>query len=105
MNAGTMRDMVTVESQVIERDEMGGQRQIWTPYWRGKAWVRFSSGGRRVENGEVVNTMTKKVTVRHHPKFTPDMRIDICGLKYRILSMDINRRDMSVSFSVELINE
>jgi len=105
MNAGTMRDIITVESQTIERDEMGGQRQRWARYWRGKAWVRFSSGSRRLENGEVVNTEIKKVTVRHHPKFSPDMRIDIGGLKYRILNMDINRRDMSVTFSVELINE
>ncbi len=105
MNAGTMRDIITVESMIIDRDEMGGQRQLWNPYWRGKAWVRFSSGARKVENGETVNTMTKKVTVRHHPRFTPDMRIDIGGLKYRILSMDVNRKDMSVTFSVELINE
>lgn len=105
MNAGTMRDIISVESQTITRDEMGGQTQEWKPYWRGKAWVRFSSGSRKAVNGEIVNTMTKKVTVRHHPRFSPDMRLDIDGLKYRILSIDTSKKDMSTTFTVELINE
>ena len=105
MNAGTMRDMITVESMTMTRDDTGGQQRQWSTYWRGKAWVRFSSGGRKSVDGEIINTMTKKVTVRHHPAFRPDMRLVIEGLRYRILSIDTNKRDMSVTFTVELINE
>lgn len=105
MNAGTMRDIITVEKLMITRDAFGGQERVWTEFWKGKAWVRFSSGSRKVQNGETVNTMTKKVTVRLHPDFTPDMRLDIYGLKYRILSIDRSRLDMSTTFTVELIND
>ena len=105
MNAGTLTDIVTFESPETVRDEFGGQRVEWKTVWKGRAHVTNTGGNRTEMNGEVVHTFTRRVKIRFKPVLTPKMRIDIEGLKYRILAMDRNRADMSATFTVELINE
>lgn len=106
MQAGLLRDIITIEKSAIVRDDTGGQNLIWTSFWRGRAEVKQSKGSQVVRNGEVYNTVTKQVTVRTKPRFSvKDMRLDIAGQKYRILSMDVRVRDMATVFICELINE
>ena len=74
----------------------------------GRAKVDFSSGSQVVTNGETVNRMTKKVTIRTKPTWTEKLsmlRIIIDGDAYRILAKDVRGRDMATIFTVELINE
>ena len=59
-------------------------------------------------NGETINRITKKVTIRTKPAFTEKLsmlRIVINGDNYRILAKDVRSRDMATIFTCELINE
>ncbi len=105
MNAGTLTDIVTFENPETVRDNFGGQHTEWKAVWKGRANITNTGGSRREENGEIVHTLTRKVKIRFRPVLSPKMRIDIEGLKYRILAMDRNRADMSATFTVELIND
>ena len=105
MNAGTLRDIISVEEPVETRDGFGGQQTGWRTVWRGKANVGPTGGTRKEINSETVHTATRKVKVRWKPAFSVRMRLVIDGQKYRILAMDRNRADMSATFTVELINE
>lgn len=109
MQAGLLRDIITIEKSEETVNQANGEQNIsWIPVWKGRAKVDFSSGSQAVVNGETVNRITKKVTIRTKPTFSEKLsllRIVIDGEAYRILAKDIRGRDMATIFTVELINE
>lgn len=105
MDAALLKDIIEIETPVVERDGFGGQVTVWKRAWRGKARVEFASGSRVLQNSEVVNTRTNRVRVRYKPFFTEKDRLLIDGQYYRVVSMNRDKRDMSTVFMVELINE
>lgn len=109
MQAGLLRDKITIErSEVTSNESNGEQVMFWSVVWRGRAKVDFSSGSQLVSNNETINTMTKKVTIRTKPAFNEklsNLRICIDGEYYRILAKDVRARDMATIFTCELINE
>lgn len=109
MQAGLLRDTITIEkAEDAVNPQNGEQLQTWVQVWRGRAKVDFSSGSQLVSNGETINRMTKKVTIRTKPTWTEKLsmlRIVMDGDAYRILAKDVRGRDMATIFTVELINE
>lgn len=109
MQAGLLRDMITIErSSVTINADNGEQVMAWKKVWSGRAKVDFSSGSQMVSNNETINTITKKVTIRTKPAFSEKLsilRLLIDGEYYRILAKDVRHRDMATIFTCELINE
>lgn len=109
MQAGTLKDIIEIQKAVETANaDNGEQRMSWQQLWRGRAKVDFSSGGQTVVNGETINRITKKVTIRTKPTFSEKLsmlRIVINGDSYRILAKDVRNRDMATIFTCELINE
>lgn len=109
MQAGQLREIITIEKAVDTVNPVNGEQlRSWSQVWRGRAKVDFSSGTQAVSNGETINRITKKVTIRTKPSFADKlsmMRIVIGGDSYRILAKDVRSRDMATIFTVELINE
>lgn len=109
MQAGLLRDMITIErSSVTINADNGEQVMAWKKVWSGRAKVDFSSGSQMVSNNETINTITKKVTIRTKPAFSEklsNLRMLIDGEYYRILAKDVRHRDMATIFTCELINE
>lgn len=109
MQAGLLRDKVSIERLSVSVNESNGEQCLeWSLIWSGRAKVDFSSGGQFVSNGETINTITKRVTIRTKPVFADklsNLRIIIDGEHYRILAKDVRQRDMATIFTCELINE
>lgn len=109
MQAGLLRDIISIErAEEVVNKSNGEQIRTWNEIWKGRAKVDFSSGNQVLINGETVNRITKKVTVRTKPVFSEKLsmlRVIISGDAYRILAKDVRSRDMSTIFTVELINE
>lgn len=109
MQAGQLRDIISIEKAVEGTNSLNGeQTMVWNQVWKGRAKVDFSSGTQAVINGETVNRITKKVTIRTKPSFIEKLslfRMLINGDYYRILAKDVRMRDMATIFTVELINE
>lgn len=109
MQAGTLKDIIEIQKAVeIANPDNGEQRMTWQQMWRGRAKVDFSSGSQTIVNGETINRITKKVTIRTKPAFNERLsmlRIVINGDSYRILAKDVRNRDMATIFTCELINE
>lgn len=109
MQAGLLRDIITIERcEDTVNPANGEQIQSWVQVWKGRAKVDHSSGNQVVVNGETVNRITKKVTIRTKPTFQDKLsmlRIVISGDAYRILAKDVRGRDMATIFTCELINE
>ena len=109
MQAGLLRDKITIERSVVTTNASNGEQVIdWTLAWSGRAKVDFSSGSQMVSNNETINTITKRVTIRTKPAFNDklsNLRILISGEYYRILAKDVRAKDMATIFTCELINE
>lgn len=109
MQAGLLRDIITIEKAVdTVNPKNGEQLRSWVQVWKGRAKVDFSSGSQIMTNGETMNRITKKVTIRTKPSFSEKLsmlRIVIADDAYRILAKDVRGRDMATIFTVELINE
>lgn len=109
MQAGLLKDIVVIErAEDSVNPDNGEQLRSWIQVWRGRAKVDFSAGSQAVVNGETVNRITKKVTLRTKPSFSDKLsmlRIVINGDSYRILAKDVRSRDMATIFTCELINE
>ena len=109
MQAGLLRDKVTIERASVSHDADNGEQELsWVAVWSGRAKVDFSSGSQLVSNNETINTITKRVTIRTKPAFNEKLsglRMLIDGEYYRILAKDVRSRDMATIFTCELINE
>lgn len=109
MQAGLLRDIITIEKAEDTVNPVNGEQiRTWVQVWKGRAKVDFSSGSQIVTNGETVNRITKKVTIRTKPAWSEKLsmlRMVIDGDAYRILAKDVRGRDMATIFTVELINE
>lgn len=109
MQAGLLRDIISIEKMTITvSQENGEQISTWSQVWRGRARVQFSSGTQIVDNNETFNAITRTVTIRTKPYLTgalSNYRIVIKGDYYRILSRDIRDGDMATIMLVELINQ
>lgn len=109
MQAGTLKDIIEIQKAVeTANPDNGEQRMTWQQVWRGRAKIDFSSGSQTIVNGETINRITKKVTIRTKPAFNERLsmlRVIINGDSYRILAKDVRGRDMATIFTCELINE
>lgn len=105
MQAGLLKDYIEVLRCVTTRDDFGGEIQQWISYWKGRARVQFASGRRIEDNGEIFNSVTKKVTVRKQIGVDVKMRVRYNDQLYRIITIDSRRSDMSAVLTCELINE
>ena len=109
MQAGLLRDKITIERSSVSLNEENGEQQLmWSAIWNGRAKVDFSSGGQMISNNETINTITKRVTIRTKPAFNEklsNLRLLIDGEYYRILAKDVRSKDMAIIFTCELINE
>lgn len=109
MQAGLLRDKITIERSVVTYNADNGEQQLsWVKFWTGRAKVEFSSGSQLVSNNETINTITKRVTIRTKPAINEklsNLRILIDGEYYRILAKDVRHKDMATIFTCELINE
>lgn len=105
MQAGLLRDFITIEVAEITRDEFGAQVRLWKPHWKGRARVQYSSGSTSVQNGETVTSVTRRITIRARVSVSTQMRITVGEQHYSILSIDDSSRDLSKVMICELINE
>ncbi len=105
MRAGSLREIITVQSQTITKDSFGSNNTVWGNKFTTRAQITTNSGNREVQNNEIVNTYTLTFTIRYYHEVEEANRILYNGKKYRILSVNKELVKQSVSIIGELINE
>lgn len=105
MQAGLLTDLISFARSESVRDAMGGTTEKWLPVADKRACVRFKSGGRVEVNNEVINTNVITITIRYCRDITEKMRIGYEGRKYRIRSINRDRKQQSTVIEAEVINE
>lgn len=105
MQAGLLRDIITFLRSESKRDDFGGTSETWAPAFDKRAYVRFKTGARKEVNSEVINTSVITITIRYCKAVNEKMRIVYEGMKYRIVSINRDRRQQSTEIEAEAINE
>lgn len=107
MRAGLLNEIIKVEQPVIAQNDYGANDYTeWETFIeRTKAQVTYGSGNRVTENNEIFFTYEVIFTVRYYHKINEDMRIIWQNKKYRILSLQRNKPQQSLTIKTELINE
>ncbi|MEG2856293.1 phage head closure protein [Bacteroides sp.] len=105
MQAGLLTDLISFTRPESVRNSMGGHSETWLRVSDKRASVRFKSGGRKEVNSEPINTNVVTITIRYCKDITEKMRITYEGRKYRILSINRDRRQQSTVIEAEAINE
>ena len=108
MQAGLLRDRITIERSKITRNADGSENIVWNPLWTGRARVEQTSGNMANLSGETFNQVTKRITIRTKPAINEvpsSIRVLYLGRFYRVLSLDVRVVDMATILIVELINQ
>ena len=66
MNAGRLKEVITIQKPTISQNEYGANGTQWTDYITTRSDVQFESGNRDTENGEIVFNYTKIFTIRYY---------------------------------------
>lgn len=59
MNAGRLKEVITIQKPTISQNEYGANGTQWTDYITTRSDVQFESGNRDTENGEIVLTILR----------------------------------------------
>lgn len=107
MRAGLLNEVVRIEKPVVLQDDYGANEAIeWETFIsKTKAQVTYSNGNRVTENNEIFFTYEVIFTVRIYHQINEDMRVIWKNKKYRILSLEENKPQQSLTIKTELINE
>ena len=105
MQAGLLNEIIAFFNSESKRDKLGGLSESWVKVFDKRARVLFKSGARKEANGEIYNTTVNTVTIRICKDVNAKMRIEYNGQKYRILSINHDRKQQSTFIEMEVINE
>lgn len=105
MQAGLLTERIGLYRLVEERGGSGGVTARLERYAEPRAWVRSFRGATVNDGGEVFATVTRTVTIREVAGLSTDDRVELFGQMYRVVSLDRNRKDRTVTMVLELIND
>lgn len=105
MQAGLLNEIITFHRSETTRDSLGGTSESWEKAFDKRAYIRFKSGARKEANGEIYNTTVNTIMIRICKDVNAGMRIEYDGQRYRILSINHDRRQQATVIEAEVINE
>lgn len=105
MQAGLLNDIIRLQETKTVRDEMGGYSDEWIDVLSKRAEVRFLSGSRKLENGEVYNPFAITCKIRYCKEVHEKMILIHDDRRYKILSINRDRKQQCTVIQAELINE
>jgi len=92
MEAGLLKEVITIERPVVVKDEFGANKIDWETFIeKTRAGVSYNSGNRVNENNEIIFAYTVIFTIRLYHNIDERMRILWNKNKYRILSKEIDK--------------
>lgn len=105
MQAGLLTEIISFYENQSKRDNFGSTTDNWVKVYDKRARVQFDNGARKEVVGEVINTTSNTFTIRYCKEVNEKMRIYYDRRKYRIISINRDRKQQSTVIKAELINE
>lgn len=105
MRAGLLTERITFLCPEITKTETGSEKNDYKEVHKCRARVTYSGGDRVNENGDMFFSHHVIFEIRQGYDFTELYRIRWDGFDYRILSIEKNRPNQSITITTELIND
>ena len=105
MQAGLLNEIVRFQETRTIRDDMGGFSDDWIDVLSKRAEVKFASGSRKLENGEVYNPFSITCKIRYCKNVHEKMILIHEDRRYKILTINKDRKQQCTIIQAELINE
>lgn len=91
MDAGSLKEFITIEKRVIVEDDIGNQSSEWQPYYKAYAYVNNLYGNEYWAAAQTQAQNTVVFTFRYHPLFDK-----LNSTEFRILHRDKEHNIKSV---------
>ena len=105
MLAGKLKEKIKILQVKVARNEYGEQYDTYTPICSTRANVFQRSGARMNDDNEIYYSYSKTFQVRSYVPVTEFDRIEYMGDRYRVLSINRQRRENCITIEAEKINE
>lgn len=105
MQAGLLTEIIHFQESQLQRDELGGLSDDWVDMFSKRADVKFASGSRKLVNGEVFNPLAITCKIRYCREVHEKMILTYEERKYKIISINRDRKQQCTIIQAELINE
>ena len=108
MQAGILNELIKVEQPVVSRNDEYSTKTLteWKTFiGQTRANVTYTSGNRVNENNEIIFAYEVVFKVRIYHQIDERMRIIWKDKKYRILSIESNKKLQMLTIKAELIND
>jgi len=95
MQAGSLKNRMTIQQQSATQDEIGQPVSTWTTFATVWAEIRHKSGMESIKSGEVTSTVKASIRVRYKAGVTAAMRVVHGSVTYQIQSVlrDVANKD------------
>ena len=104
MRAGLLRYTIQFYASKEERGEYGSAKQTYELEKTCRAYVKFNSGTKTVENSEIMNIYNTTFKIRR-TNVDYKWRVKYEDRYYNILSVNDDLKDQSTTIIAEVINE
>lgn len=105
MQAGKLKDIITIYNRNITRDQYNQQSVEYTKCYDCRAQVIYNKSTRTTINDEVVINFIPSFIIRYYHDIDETMLVEHKGIKYRITSILFDNNNQSKSIFCESLNE
>lgn len=105
MRAGILRYTLTPLTSITIKDIYGSGVQTWITGTTIRTNIIYKSGDKLIQDFEMFNTRTVDFVVRYNKNINELMRFIFDNKTYKILFINRNLLDNSMTITTELINE
>lgn len=105
MRAGLLQEDIEILKSTTVTNKYGEQSSIWTVIATTKARLIHDSGARTEINNEIFYAYTKTFQVRYYVNVSEFDRIRWNNQLFRIISIEPNKQQQSLTIKTELVND
>lgn len=103
--AGLLNEIIEIYRPTTTINDYGERVETYELIYTTRAEIINDSGGRTVENHEIVNTYNKTFNVRYYVPVLDTDEIRWQNKRYRIITTEKRRNYNDIQIKTELINE
>lgn len=104
LNPGILKEIITILKLTTTQDSYGDVKQVYTPYLKLRAAVKYAGGSKSIENFETFNTQSIVFTT-YVRNIDESMRIVWKGNTYQINQIPVIEYDTMQISAEKLKNE
>ncbi len=104
MNAGKLRNKVTILRKSTVKNDFGEEIETYTPIYNLRAQIIYLNGKKYVNNSEIFNEQTLKVVTYIREVKTADI-LEFKGVRFRIIDVTPDVDFIHQTITAEKIND